>query len=139
MEEYSSYSNNEDKMMLHKQLVIALSNDIYGAIIRFKEIHLNTSSQTVHLQMDNLGGEFVSVYDKLLEAILGITDSKLEIGSIKPNIPSYTNATQVLKLVKLQVIKAKEQLIGSQCAPLHALLDDFLIDVNKHIYLSVNR
>lgn len=139
MENRTTFEDSDDSMMMHKQLVIALSNNIYGAIIRVKEIHLNTSSQTVHEHADSICWRFAHVYDKLLETILGITDSKLEFGSIRPNLPEPTNLTQVLKILRMQVSKTKEQLPGEYCNAIHNILDEFLVDINKDIYLSVNR
>lgn len=125
-------------MSMHKEKIISLCNDIYGSAIRLKEIHLHTHSQSIHLLTDSAFDEFLEVFDELMEGVLGITDSKLELGSIRPNIPSSEDDTEILKMIRIKVNETKENLC-SMLSGLEPVLDEFLSDLNKKIYLSRNR
>jgi len=131
--------SNTEQVSAHKGEIISLSNDIFGARIRIKEIHLHTRNQAEHLLTDGATGEFADVFDSLLEGVLGITDSKLELGSIRPNIPESASATEIFKTLRARVIDTKEKICDDELySSIENILDDFLTYLNKSIYLSRN-
>ena len=129
---------SEGTPLVTKGSIIQFSNELCGTSLKLKEIHLHTTNQSEHELTDKCVWEISSVYDHLLEGMLGITDSKLEFNSIKPIIPESADVVELLKTLKKKADSLNTYICHSEFAQLENLLDEFIDNLNKYIYLARN-
>ena len=129
---------SEGTPLVTKGSIIQFSNEMCGTSLKLKEIHLHTTNQSEHQLTDNCTWTINSTYDRLLEGMLGITDSKLEVNSTKPIIPESADVVELLKSLKKKADNLNEYICHSEFAQLENLLDEFIDSLNKYIYLARN-
>lgn len=129
---------SENTPLITRGSIIQFSNELCGTSLKLKEIHLHTTNQSEHELTDRCKWVINDFYDSLLEGMLGITDSKLEFNSIKPIIPETADVVELLKTLKRKADNLNQYICHSEFAQLENLLDEFINDLNKYIYLARN-
>lgn len=129
---------SENTPLITRGSIIQFSNELCGTSLKLKEIHLHTTNQSEHELTDRCKWVISNFYDSLLEGMLGITDSKLEFNSIKPIIPETADVVELLKTLKRKADNLNQYICHSEFAQLENLLDEFINDLNKYIYLARN-
>jgi len=113
--------------------------ELHGYLIRVKEIHWNTDSNSEHLQCDDFHGELLELEDEFAEGCMGLDGNKFEIGKLLPLVPNSKDFKQILKEFEQDVIKMKKQTSDEKYGGLNSVLDDMLQLANKYKYRATQK
>ena len=112
---------------------------IHGFLIRLKEIHWNTNSNSEHILCDDLGSELGVYEDEFMECCMGIEGAHFQIGKLLPIIPNSENFESVLKELENDVLSMKKKTTTQKEGGLVNILDDMLKTVNKYRYRATQK
>ena len=119
--------------------VITYINELYGSYLKFKEIHWNTYSKSLHLLLDEINDDILEVIDDLSDNIMGIHDSRFGYNILIPSIPNTTDPKELLQVLSAKATYLKSSMDSGIYAGLHNILDDFAEKLNRYIYLILDR
>ena len=113
--------------------------EIHGYLIRVKEIHWNTDSNSEHLLCDDFHKELLDLEDEFAEVCMGLEGKKFDIGKLLPLVPNATKFTSVLSEFEQDILKIKKQTSDNKYGGINSILDDMLALVNKYKYRATQR
>lgn len=108
--------------------------EIHGYLIRVKELHWHTSSNSEHLQCDDFHSELMELEDEFTECCMGLEGKKFEIGKLLPMLPNSTSFETVLSEFEKDVLKIKKTLSDIKYSGITNVLDDMVKLANKYKY-----
>lgn len=114
-------------------------NVVYGGYIKLKEIHFNTTNQAEHLLTDNSSSDFLSYADQIMENVLGMFDTRFGLNILEMKKCNCASPKEVYAYIREEGLKLKSKLDQPIFAGMNKILDDFIADLNKWIYLSKNK
>lgn len=113
--------------------------NLHGYLIRLKEIHWNTTSNSEHLLCDEIEDTLCECEDRFAENIMGYYGQHLKIGFLKPLLPNSHELTAMLKELEKETIALKPLAHANDKSGIMNVLDDILECVNKYKYRSTQK
>lgn len=113
--------------------------DLHGYLIRLKEIHWSTDNNAEHLLCDEIMNEVRDNEDKFMESAMGLYDSKIKVGELKPYLPNATELKPMLNEMKTETVAIREKLTKPDESGLVTVLDDILLIIGKYLYRNTQR
>lgn len=117
-----------------KELYVYFVCLLYGYLIRTKEIHWSTDSNSTHKLCDEIYDGLDDFMDRFAEASQGVTGTHFKSESIKPVLPNSTELIPMLKELNEDVLSASERLSGKEERGLVNIIDDIVEFSNKYAY-----
>lgn len=121
------------------KLYIDFICSLHGYLIRLKEIHWNTNSNSEHLLCDEISDCISDCEDRFTECAMGITNSHFKVGDLKPMLPHANNLIPMLKELEKEVIEIEDKLTDKTERGLVNILDDLLENCNKFKYRATQK
>jgi len=112
---------------------------LHGYLIRIKEIHWNTDSNSEHLLCDEVQDCIADCEDRFAECLMGMTGEHFKIGDLKPMLPRATELKAMLNELEGEVVDYEEELTSKKDGGLHNILDELLENVNKFKYRATQK
>ena len=113
--------------------------DLHGYLIRLKEIHWSTDNNAEHLLCDEIMDDVRDNEDKFMESAMGLYDSKIKIGELKPYLPNATELKPMLNEMKSETVAIRGKLTKPEESGLVTVLDDILSFIGKYLYRSTQK
>lgn len=113
--------------------------DLHGYLIRLKEIHWSTDNNAEHLLCNEIMDDVRDNEDKFMESAMGLYDSKIKIGELKPYLPNATELKPMLNEMKSETVAIRGKLTKPEESGLVTVLDDILSFIGKYLYRSTQQ
>ena len=113
--------------------------ELHGYLIRAKEIHWHTDSNSEHTLCDDFHDDLFKLEDEFAEVCMGLEGQKFEIGKLLPLVPNSKDFKQILVEFEQDVIKMKKSVSDAKYGGLNTVLDDMLKLANKYKYRSTQK
>jgi len=113
--------------------------DLHGYLIRLKEIHWSTDNNAEHLLCDEIMDNVRDNEDKFMESAMGLYDSKIKVGELKPYLPNATELKPMLNEMKSETVAIRGKLTKPEESGLVTVLDDILSFIGKYLYRSTQK
>lgn len=113
--------------------------DLHGYLIRLKEIHWSTDNNAEHLLCDEIMDNVRGNEDKFMESAMGLYDSKIKVGELKPYLPNATELKPMLNEMKSETVAIRGKLTKPEESGLVTVLDDILSFIGKYLYRSTQK
>lgn len=113
--------------------------ELHGYLIRVKEIHWNTNSNSEHTLCDDFHGELLDFEDEFMECCMGMEGKHFQIGKLLPLLPNSENFLSLLKELENDVLSMKKKCNKDSDGGLTNILDDMLQSINKYKYRSTQK
>lgn len=113
--------------------------DLHGYLIRLKEIHWSTDNNAEHLLCDEIMDEVRDNEDKFMESAMGLYDSKIKVGELKPYLPNATELKPMLNEMKSETVAIRGKLTKPEESGLVTVLDDILLFIGKYLYRNTQK
>lgn len=113
--------------------------DLHGYLIRLKEIHWSTNNNAEHLLCDELMDDIRDSEDKFMESAMGLYDSKIKVGELKPYLPNATELKSMLNEMKIETVAIRSKLTKPEESGLVTVLDDILLFIGKYLYRATQK
>lgn len=113
--------------------------DLHGYLIRLKEIHWSTDNNAEHLLCDEIMDDVRDNEDKFMESAMGLYDSKIKVGELKPYLPNATELKPMLNEMKSETVAIRGKLTKPEESGLVTVLDDILSFIGKYLYRSTQQ
>ena len=115
--------------------ILNFENRLQGYKTRVKELHFSANRHSIHIILDDFEGELSEFEDEIMEELQAI-HGQYTPGEINPVLPKSLDSDSLLREIRADLINMRE-FLDSQ--PMYSgsvsVLDDFLHNVNKTIYL----
>lgn len=121
----------KDKKM--KKNYVEFINTLHGYLIRLKEIHWNTTSNTEHLLCDEISDALEECEDRFTECVMGLTNTKFKVGDLVPYLPNSEELQAMLRELQSDIIEFRKTLKEEDYG-LFNVLDDMLESCGKYKY-----
>lgn len=118
--------------------IINFFNIVYGGYIRTREIHFNTHIQAEHNLTNDLMPALIDYTDAVMENAIGMF-GRPGMNIIVPVKCTEETLKGVLTHLRKEALKLKVSQSNEVFAGVNKILDDFIADLNKWIYLSENK
>lgn len=112
---------------------------LHGYLIRLKEIHWNTNSNSEHLLCDEISDCLSDCEDRFTECAMGLGGVHFKIGDLKPMLPNADTLIPMLKELEKEVIDMEGKLTAKNESGLVNVLDDLLENCNKFKYRATQK
>lgn len=112
---------------------------LHGYLIRLKEIHWSTDSNSEHLLCDEIMDMVRDCEDELTESAMGLYNDKVKVGDLKPLLPNSVSLKPMLKELVGETIAIKKALNKETEAGLCNVLDDIICQANKYMYRTTQK
>lgn len=112
---------------------------LHGYLIRLKELHWNTDSNSEHLLCDEISGCISGCEDEFTETAMGLYGEKVRVGELKPLLPNAEQLKPMLKELMGETIAMKKRLDKDAEAGLCNILDDIIAASQKYMYRSTQK
>lgn len=106
---------------------------LHGYLIRLKEIHWNTTSNSEHLLCDEISDSLSECEDRFTECAMGISDTHFKIGDLVPYLPNSENLKSMLKELQSELLSFKKGLKENESGLIN-VIDDMLECCGKYKY-----
>lgn len=113
--------------------------ELHGYLIRVKEIHWNTNSNSEHILCDDFHGELLEYEDEFAECAMGIDGKHFKMGDLLPMVPNAESFIPMLKELEKDILSMKEKCDSPEEGGLINILDDMLQNVNKYKYRATQK
>lgn len=120
---------------MRKELVDFICS-LHGYLIRLKEIHWNTNSNSEHKLCDEISDAIDECEDRFAEAAQGVDGTHFKMGDLKPMLPNAESLLPMLKELEKEAIALEDRLTGKKDRGLVNVLDDIIECCNKYEYRS---
>lgn len=118
---------------------VGLYNKLVGSYLRLREYHFNTKFQAHHNFTNDWMPEIMDFADSIMEQCMGMF-GRPGMDITKPVISSKTDLTSILKEIRDYVLKFRVTIVDKEIfAGMLNVVDGFLENMNKYIYLSDNK
>lgn len=118
---------------------VDLYNKLVGSYLRMREYHFNTHFQAHHNFTNDWMPEIMDFADTIMEQCMGMF-GRPGMDITKPVISKKTELIELLKEIRDYVIKFRSTIIDKDIfAGMINVIEGFLQDLNKYIYLSENK
>lgn len=87
-----------------KECVLNYIQFLEGSMIRVREIHWETESDSIHNVANNLLYELSYIEDSVAEQLMGLCGFRIHVGEILPVMPESTSMESLLKEIKTQTL-----------------------------------
>jgi hypothetical protein len=115
--------------------ILNFENRLQGYKTRVKELHFSANRHSIHIILDDFEGELSEFEDEIMEELQAI-HGQYTPGEINPVLPKSLDSDSLLREIRADLINMREFLDRQ---PMYSgsvsVLDDFLHNVNKTIYL----
>jgi len=112
---------------------------LHGYLIRLKEIHWSTDSNSEHLLCDEIMDMVRECEDELTESAMGLYGEKVKVGDLKPYLPNAEELKPMLKELVGETVTMKKKLSKDIEAGLCNILDDIIASAQKYMYRSTQK
>lgn len=112
---------------------------LHGYLIRLKEIHWSTDSNSEHLLCDEIMDMVRDCEDEFTESAMGLYGEKVKVGDLKPYLPNAESLKPMLKELIDETIAIKKRLSRDTEAGLCNVLDDIICQANKFMYRTTQK
>ena len=112
---------------------------LHGYLIRIKEIHWNTDSNSEHLLCDEIQDCIMDCEDRFMECCMGIEDKHFEVGKLLPMLPNATELKSMLNELEKDILDMKKKLTGPENGGLFNILDEMQENCNKYKYRATQK
>ena len=112
---------------------------LHGYLIRLKEIHWSTDSNSEHLLCDEIMGIVRDCEDEFTESAMGLYGEKVKIGDLKPLLPNAEDLKQMLQELLGETVEMKKKLSKDNEAGLCNILDDIIASAYKFMYRTTQK
>lgn len=112
---------------------------LHGYLIRLKEIHWSTDSNSEHLLCDEIMDMVRECEDELTESAMGLYGEKVKVGDLKPYLPNAEELKPMLKELVGETVTMKKKLNKDIEAGLCNILDDIIASAQKYMYRSTQK
>ena len=112
---------------------------LHGYLIRLKEIHWSTDSNSEHLLCDEIMGMVRDCEDEFTESAMGLYGEKVKIGDLKPLLPNAEDLKQMLQELLGETVEMKKKLSKDNEAGLCNILDDIIASAYKFMYRTTQK
>lgn len=118
---------------------VDLYNSLVGSYLRMREYHFNTHFQAHHNFTNDWMPEIMDFADSIMEQCMGMF-GRPGMDITKPVISKQTELTSLLTEIRDYVLKFKATIESKEIfVGMLNLVEGFLQDMNKYIYLSENK
>lgn len=107
---------------------------LHGFLIRIKEIHWNTLSNSEHIICDEIQDDFMKFEDDFMECCMGIEGKHFQVGNLRPLLPNSETLFGVLKEFEFDIIVMKKKCDSINESGLSNILDEMMQFINKYKY-----
>lgn len=111
---------------------------LHGYLIRLKEIHWNTNSNSEHLLCDEILDTLSDCEDRFTECVMGITDKHFKIGDLVPYLPNSVTLRNMLVELEKDIMDFYKTLKDEDYA-ISNILDDILECCGKFKYRATQK
>jgi DNA-binding ferritin-like protein len=122
-----------------KKNIIDFICSLHGYLIRIKEIHWNTESNSIHLLCDEISDDLSDCEDRFTECAMGMSGEHFKIGDLKPMLPHATSLIPMLKELEKEIIEMEDSLTSKKDNGLINILDEMLENCNKYKYRATQK
>lgn len=112
---------------------------LHGYLIRVKELHWNTDSNSEHLLCDEVENCISDCEDRFTECAMGMEGVHFRIGDLKPMLPHATSLIPMLKELEKEVIALEDKLTSKKDVGLVNILDELVENINKFKYRATQK
>ena len=112
---------------------------LHGYMIRIKEIHWNTTSNSEHLLCDEINDCISECEDEFTECCMGIEGKHFQIGKLLPMLPNSESLIPLLKELEKDVLSMKKKCNDTTESGLTNILDEMMQNVNKYKYRATQK
>lgn len=121
-----------------KKKYIEFICNIHGYLIRLKEIHWNTNSNSEHLLCEEIFDELSECEDRFTETAMGISGTHFKIGDLVPYIPNSEKLIPMLNELETDILNIRKNLNNNENG-LTNILDDMLEKCGKYKYRATQK
>jgi hypothetical protein len=112
---------------------------LHGYLIRLKEIHWSTDSNSEHLLCDEIMDTVRECEDEFTESAMGLYGEKVKVGDLKPYLPNAESLKPMLKELVGETVAMKKRLGKDSEAGLCNILDDIIASAQKYMYRTTQK
>ena len=112
---------------------------LHGYLIRLKEIHWSTDSNSEHLLCDEIMDMVRDCEDEFTESAMGLYDEKVKVGDLKPYLPNAESLKPMLKELVDETIAMEKSLNKDTEAGLRSVLEEIICQANKFMYRTTQK
>lgn len=112
---------------------------LHGYMIRIKEIHWNTTSNSEHLLCDEINDCISGCEDEFTECCMGIEGKHFQIGKLLPMLPNSESLIPLLKELEKDILSMKKKCNDTTESGLTNILDEMMQNVNKYKYRATQK
>ena len=112
---------------------------LHGYLIRLKEIHWSTDSNSEHLLCDEVMDMVRDCEDEINESAMGIYGEKVKVVDFKPYLHNSDELKPMLKELVDETIAIKRRLNKDSEAGLCNVLDEIICQANKFMYRTTQK
>ena len=121
---------------MDSQFFIEVENKVQGIKTRLEELHWSSPSISIHKLIDDFQGDLAEFNDAMIEYITPFFGF-LTPGELNPTLPEEKEFEALLENVRGLLINIKKNVSDQlKFSGLVSLVDDFILTVNKTIYLT---
>lgn len=107
---------------------------LHGYMIRVKEIHWNTNSDSEHKLCDEIEDCIHGCEDRFAECVMGMEGKHFSIGDLLPVLPNAESLPSMLKELQADIMGMKKKATAETDGGLNNILDEMLENCNKFKY-----
>ena len=119
-----------------KKEYVEFLNLLHGYLIRVKEIHWNTDTNSIHKICDEIQDCLMGLEDRFAECSMGIDDEEFKIGDLKPLLPNAEDLRGMLNELENDVLDMQDKLESGKESGLLAICDELIEMCCKYRYLA---
>ena len=112
---------------------------LHGYLIRLKEIHWSTESNSEHTISDEVSGKIGSLEDEFAETAMGHYGERIKINDLKPLLPRAEGLKPMLDELMDETVQMKKELDSDSEAGLSSILDGIIATAEKYKYRSTQK
>ena len=117
-----------------KKEILEFICSLHGYLIRLKEIHWSTNSNSEHLLCDSIMDTIGGLEDELAETAMGLYGKKIQVGELKPYLPNAEDLKPMLRELQSETLAVKKKLTSEKESGLVNILDDIIAAAQKYQY-----